>query len=100
MKSPTSKLKSPHFSQIKKCLPKKTKKFIYKISSAYNVKKLAVIEKEMLEDPTFQRQENERKAAHKAERNEKKKEDLREKTHGGFARRRFKTSTLNGTRIK
>ena len=40
---------------------------------------MAVEEKEMLQDQTFQNEENERKAAIKAEREEKKKEVLKNK---------------------
>ena len=40
-------------------------------------KRLVVDEKKMLEDPTFLNQETKRKSAIKAERDEKKKEDLK-----------------------
>ena len=71
LKSPTRKWKRPHFfPNLKYLLQKIQKRFIYKNSSAYRVKKLSAEEKEMLEDPTFQNGKTERKAAIKAERDE------------------------------
>ena len=51
----------------------------------------------MLEDQIFQNEKTARKAALKAERDEKKKEDSKKPKRDGFARRRSKTSAKRGT---